>query len=189
MKKYKVSEWVTKGTWLGLFTLLLALVFVVVLLICTGAERDEVFCNELLMFYTIVAVGIIAGVEVLLFDTPSFRFSVSESGITMYIRLKKYLVRWDEIVQWDIISTKVSVNDSNQVYWLCFSKRHVSKKELNRLVKVALRERGTIAFFQCGAKTYSEIRQHMPSKMRDELDANFGVLDGMMTKKERRLNK
>ena len=107
----------------------------------------------------------------------------------MYIRLKKYLVRWDEIVQWDIISTKVSVNDSNQVYWLCFSKRHVSEKELNRLVKVALRERGTIAFFQCGAKTYSEIRQHMPSKMRDELDANFGVLDGMMTKKERRLNK
>ena len=85
MKKYKVSEWVTKGTWLGLFTLLLALVFVVVLLICTGAERDEVFCNELLIFYTI------AGVEVLLFDTPSFRFSVSESGITMYIRLKKYL--------------------------------------------------------------------------------------------------
>lgn len=46
-----------------------------------------------------------------------------------------------------------------------------------------------LAFFQCGAKTYSEIRQHMPSKMRDELDANFGVLDGMMTKKERRLNK
>ena len=75
----------------------------VVLLICTGAERDEVFCNELLIFYTIVAVGIIAGVEVLLFDTPSFRFSVSESGITMYIRLKKYLVRWDEIVQWDIV--------------------------------------------------------------------------------------
>ncbi len=29
----------------------------------------------------------------------------------------------------------------------------------------------------------------MPSKMRDELDANFGILDGMMTKKERRLNK
>ena len=27
------------------------------------------------------------------------------------------------------------------------------------------------------------------AKMRDELDANFGVLDGMMTKKERRLNK
>ena len=29
----------------------------------------------------------------------------------------------------------------------------------------------------------------MPTKMRDELDASFGILDGMMTKKEHRLNK
>ena len=186
LRKYKVSEWVTRGAWIGLFTLLLSLAFVIVFLICTGADRDEVFRNELLVFYTVVAVGIIASVEVLLFDTPSFRFSVSEIGITMYIRFKEYLVQWDEIVQWDILSTTTSVNTSKRVFWLYFSKRKLGRKELNRFVKLALKERGTIAFFQCGYKKYSEIRQYIPLEMRDKLDSNFEILDSIMAKKERR---
>lgn len=196
-KKYVVSRHHINMAILGICSMIFFVTPLWGLAMYFGATPDAL--RLLPIFYTIGCICVLAFVVVLLFDVPSFRFSVSEDGITMYIRHKKYLIYWDNIVHWDMLGFEVSIKNPNRIYWLCFSTRHLTQKEMNGFTKiqlvgsgigkVLLKNRGTLAMFQCGAKTYSEIRQYFPADIRDEFDQNFGILDGMMTRKERRLNK
>ena len=184
-KKYVVSKHITNVYFLGAGVLTACLMFFCYML--RYATPDAL--TGMYFLVASCAVSILLSLKVILFDTPSYRFSISKSGVTMYIRRREYFIRWDEVIDWDIIMTPISYQDTSRIHWLYFSKRHLTKKEIQKFNTTVLKSHGEFACLQCGAKTYSEIRQYMPPKMRDELDASFGILDGMMTKKERRLNK
>lgn len=184
-KKYVVSRHITDVYLLGIGVLLACLIFLCFML--RYATPDALAG----MYFLVAscAASILLSLKVIFLDTPSYRFSISKSGVTMYIRRREYFIRWDEVIDWDIIMTPISYRDTSRIHWLYFSKRHLTKKEIQKFNTTVLKSRGEFACLQCGTKTYSEIRQYFPANIRDELDQNFGILDGMMTKKERRLNK
>ena len=184
-KKYAVSKHITMVYLMGIGMLTVCLLFFIYMLRYTTPDA----LVGLYAFISICAVGILLGLKVLLFDTPAYRFSISMSGVTMYIRHNKYYIPWNEVAEYDIVLTPISYQNTSQLNWIYFSKRHLTKKEIRSFNATVLKSRGDFACLQCGSKIYSEIRQFIPNEIRNEFDTSFSILNEKMTKEERRVNK
>jgi len=101
-----------------------------------------------------------------LFDFQGGRFSIDQSGITMYIGLKQWHHPWEEVKFCGIVG--ISVGDGN-TYWVYFSRRLLSLEEKRAFLRKTRRDLKNIAFFQYNAEVLQEVLPFIPPDIAETI--------------------
>lgn len=178
-KKYGAGQ-ITAGIYILALSFILALTLLLAIIIFATGEINIEGIEPILiiLLLTALSLSVLPPVWILLFDLPSFRVSASEEGITMYMHGKKYPIRWDEVVSWDIHGVVGNLAGSPfGIYYMYFSKKRIFLKDRKKIVRMAKKDKGSIVVFQCTPEIYADMRPLMPAEMRLAFDPRFEIYD------------
>lgn len=141
------------------------------------------------LMHCLMKIGIALGLWCMLFEIPSYKFSISGTGIVMYTGIKKHSFGWDEVKYWGTFDANVSSPNTVNSFWIYFSKRLITQKEKTRFLHKTRYDMKNVAFFQYSPQIYDEIKTYLPEKIRTSLDEEISYINVVMTRQERRINK
>lgn len=180
-KKYKVASLYTP------LYILFFLFFVSLLLFCWYAYEGEKTDRIIILLTIIWLIGIGCSLWSLFFDKLCGKFSVDESGITMYTAFKRWYYPWDTLNYCGTTWTKTA-NDGG-MYCIYFSKRELTEKEINKFLSSTRFDHNNIAYFQYSEETMAEIYPLLPPEIAAKVKENVELVESSMNKFERRHHK
>lgn len=166
VKKYRVSIFYRDILILCLLFSLVSLGFFLFLIFGGYAEADA----SAYFILTVHLVTIICFILSMFLEIPSYKFSVSRTGITMYEPRHTYKFSWDDFVDYGTTVLDFSPSAPNTTFWIYFAKRCLRDVEKCDFLRKIGRKRDYIAYFQYSAKTYDEVKQYFPAEWREQLD-------------------